>query len=120
MDEQAAHRSTATPVISTVDKLRLLLEITKKISRSLNLDDVLNLVMDTLGSVLPYDAAGIYLIETNDQSGDPYIFKSRVIRGYDISFELVEPRLRLGEGFLGRVAQTGVSIISGDVESDPQ
>ncbi len=47
--------------LSTVDKLRLLLDITKTISRSLDLDELLNLVMDTLGSLLPYDAAGIYL-----------------------------------------------------------
>jgi GAF domain-containing protein len=41
----------------------MLLDITKTISRSLDLDELLNLVMDTLGSLLPYDAAGIYLIE---------------------------------------------------------
>ncbi|QYO67544.1 PP2C family protein-serine/threonine phosphatase [Leptolyngbya sp. 7M] len=107
------------PELSTVDKLRMLLDITKKISRSLDLDEVLNQVMDTLGTLLPYDAAGIYLIETNNE-GDPYIFKSRVIRGYDISFELIEPRLKLGEGFLGRVAQTGKPIISDDVSKDPR
>ena len=103
--------------LTTVDKLRLLLDITNEISRSLDLDEVLNLVMDTLGSLLPYDAAGIYLIEGAD-SKDPYIFKSKVIRGYDISFELVEPRLRMGEGFLGTVAQTGKAIISADVAAD--
>ena len=48
--------------LSVVDKLRLLLDITKKISRSLSLQEVLVLVMDTLDSLLPYDAAGIYLI----------------------------------------------------------
>jgi sigma-B regulation protein RsbU (phosphoserine phosphatase) len=105
--------------LSTVDKLRLLLDITKKISRSLDLDEVLNMVMDTLGSLLPYDAAGIYLIETSDD-GSPYVFKSKVIRGYEISFDLIEPRLRMGEGFLGRVAQTGKSIISPDVTEDPR
>ncbi len=84
--------------LSTVDKLRLLLDITKTISRSLDLDEVLTLVMDTLGSVISYDAAGIYLIEL-DKDGSPYIFKSKVIRGYNISFALVEPRLKLGEGF---------------------
>ncbi len=103
--------------LTTEDKLRMLLDITKKISRSLDLEEVLNLVMDTLGSLLPYDAAGIYLIEHSKES-DPYIFKSKVIRGYDISFELIEPRLKLGEGFLGRVAQTGESIISPDVSKD--
>ena len=40
--------------LSTVDKLRMLLDITKKISRSLDLEEILNLVMDTLGSLIPY------------------------------------------------------------------
>ncbi len=105
--------------LSTVDKLRLLLDITKTISRSLDLDELLNLVMDTLSSLLPYDAAGIYLIEHGKTEEDsPYIFKSKAIRGYEISFELIEPRLKLGEGFLGRVAQTGKAIISPDVSKD--
>lgn len=106
--------------LSTVDKLRLLLDITKTISRSLDLDELLNLVMDTLGSLLPYDAAGIYLIEHETDDLSPYIFKSKAIRGYDISFELVEPRLKLGEGFIGRVAETGKAIISPDVSKDPR
>lgn len=106
--------------LSTEDKLRLLLDITNEISRSLDLDEVLNLVMDTLGSLLPYDAAGIYLIELGADPKDPYIFKSKVLRGYDISFELVEPRLRMGEGFLGNVAQSGEPIISPDVSKDPR
>jgi sigma-B regulation protein RsbU (phosphoserine phosphatase) len=106
--------------LSTVDKLRLLLDITKTISRSLDLEEVLNLVMDTLGSLLPYDAAGIYLIESSPEDSSPYIFKSRVIRGYQISFELIEPRLKMGEGLLGTVAQTGKPIISPDVSQDPR
>ena len=117
-DKVQPNTSVHRPELSTVDKLRMLLDITKEISRSLNLDEVLNLVMDTLGTLLPYDAAGIYLIETEEQTGGQNIFKSRVIRGYDISFELIEPRLKLGEGFLGRVAQTGEAIISPDVNQD--
>src|SRR3954470_23714247 len=85
--------------LTTVDKLRMLLDITKTISRSLDLDEVLNLVMDTLGSLIPYDAAGIYLMEVGTDD-DPYIFKSKAIRGYEISFALVEPRLKIGEGFI--------------------
>ena len=105
------------PNLKTVDKLRLLLDITKKISLSLDLEEVLNLVMDTLGSLIPYDAAGIYLIDSGDD-GSPYISKSKAIRGYEISFALVEPQLRLGEGLIGFVAQTGKPIISPDVSKD--
>ncbi len=104
--------------LSTVDKLRMLLDITKTISRSLDLDEVLNLVMDTLGSLVPYDAAGIYLIEFGPEYADPYVFKSKAIRGYQISFDLIEPRLKMGEGLLGTVAQTGKPIICHDVHSD--
>ena len=112
--------SSLNASLSTADKLRMLLDITKTISRSLDLEEVLNLVMDTLGSLLPYDAAGIYLIDHGEENDDPYIFKSKVIRGYEISFELIEPRLKLGEGFLGRVAQSGRPIISHDVSKDPR
>ncbi len=115
--------SKTTPAmtrLSTVDKLRMLLDITKTISRSLDLEEVLNLVMDTLGSLIPYDAAGIYLIEFSPEDKSPYIFKSRTIRGYQISFDLIEPRLKMGEGFLGTVAQSGKAIISPDVSKDPR
>jgi sigma-B regulation protein RsbU (phosphoserine phosphatase) len=116
---QSKHRTPQkVEEFSTVDKLRLLLDITKTISRSLDLDEVLNLVMDTLGSLIPYDAAGIYLIEFSPEDKDPYVFKSKAIRGYQISFDLIEPRLKMGEGFLGTVAQTGKAIISHDVSKD--
>ena len=116
-DQQTSHTGQR---LSTVDKLRLLLDITKKISRSLDLEEVLNLVMDTLGSLLPYDAAGIYLIAQGVEEGDPYVFTSKVYRGYDVSFEMVEPRLKMGEGFLGHVALSGSPIISPDVSQDPR
>ena len=120
MNESEAPILVSGEKLTTVDKLRLLLDITQKISRSLDLDEILNLVMDTLGSLIPYHAAGIYLIEYDEDGGDPFIFKSKVIRGYDISSELREPQLKLGEGFLGTVAQTRQAIISPDVSQDPR
>src|SRR5436190_15613508 len=118
MADHAQRKNAKVEKLSTVDKLRMLLDITKTISRSLDLDEVLNLVMDTLGSLIHYDAAGIYLVEFHPDDKNPYIFRSRVIRGYKISFELIEPRLKMGEGFLGTVAQSGKPIISHDVSRD--
>ena len=117
MADSNIQRGTPDPQLNAEDKLRMLLEITRTISRSLDLDELLNLVMDTLGSQIHYDAAGIYLMDAGND-GNPYIFKARVIRGYDISFELVEPRIKMGEGFIGRVAESGKSIISPDVSKD--
>ncbi len=119
MIEPIQQSSSPDAELSTVDKLRMLLDITKKISRSLDLDEVLTLVMDTLGSLIPFDAAGIYLIESQVVNGETqYTFKSKAVRGYQISFEMVEPRLKLGEGFIGYVAQTGKPLISPDVSQD--
>lgn len=118
MNDTKENRPSNDKNLSTLDKLRALLDITKTISRSLDLDEVLNLVMDTLGSLIRYDAAGIYLIEFSPDDKNPYVFKSKAIRGYQISFELIEPRLRMGEGFLGSVAQSGHPIVSPDVSKD--
>jgi putative methionine-R-sulfoxide reductase with GAF domain len=106
--------------LSVVDKLRLLLDITKKISRSLDLDEVLKLVMDTLSSLIPYDAAGIYLVDcAKGTSDEPCSFRSAALNGYELG-ELADPKLRVGEGFIGYVAQTGKTILSHDVSKDPR
>lgn len=116
-------QTAATHGLTTIDKLRMLLDITQKISRSLDLQEVLNLVMDTLDSLIPYDAAGIFLIECVDkeqvpEGEEPCTFKTEAVRGYDVQ-ELYDLHLKLGEGFLGSVALSGTPIISNDVRSDP-
>jgi phosphoserine phosphatase RsbU/P len=111
------------PGLTTTDKLRLLLDITKKISRSLDLQEVLNLVMDTLDSLIPYDAAGIFLVKCADQSEvaegeEPCVFQAEAVRGYDID-ELTHLHMKIGEGLLGQVALSGEPINSPDVREDP-
>jgi phosphoserine phosphatase RsbU/P len=121
MTEQV--REAVAPGLTTIDKLRMLLDITQKISRSLNLQEVLNQVMDTLDSLIPYDAAGIFVLQCLDRDSvpegeEPCTFKSEAVRGYDIE-ELSDLHLKLGEGFIGHVAMTGEPIISADVRQDP-
>src|ERR1044072_7278352 len=116
-------KDVAAKGLSTIDKLRMLHDITKKISRSLDLQEVLNLVMDTLDSLIPYDAAGIFVVKCEDKDvvppGDePCVFKSEAVRGYDID-ELSDLPLKLGEGFIGSVALSTHPIISPDVRKDP-
>ncbi|HEU4479673.1 MAG TPA: GAF domain-containing protein, partial [Pyrinomonadaceae bacterium] len=116
-------KEAASQGLTTIDKLRMLLDITKKISRSLDLDEVLNLVMDTLDSLIPYDAAGIFILQCKDPAlvppgEEPCEFKAESVRGYDID-ELSDLHLKLGEGFIGSVALSGQPIISHDVRNDP-
>jgi len=110
--------------LSTIDKLRMLLDISKTISRSLDLDEVLNLVMDTLDSLIPYDAAGIYLVKCSqplaEWDGTPdetCVFHTQAVRGYDID-DLQELHLKMGEGLIGHVAVTGKPYVSHNVGQD--
>lgn len=121
MSEQL--KEITTHGLTTTDKLRMLLDITKKISRSLDLQEVLNLVMDTLDSLIPYDAAGIFVLQCVDkdlisEGEEPCVFRSEAVRGYDID-ELSNVHLKLGEGFIGNVAMSGEPIISHDVRDNP-
>jgi len=116
-------KEAAARGLTTIDKLRMLHDITKKISRSLDLQEVLNLVMDTLDSLIPYDAAGIFVLQCRDKDAvpegeEPCVFKSEAVRGYDID-ELSDLHLKLGEGFIGSVALSATPIISADVRKDP-
>jgi sigma-B regulation protein RsbU (phosphoserine phosphatase) len=112
--------------LSVVDKLRMLLDITKTISRSLDLDEVLNLVMDTLDSLIPYDAAGIYMVkrsrpipEWEGAMDETYVFHTQAVRGYDID-DMQELHLKMGEGLIGHVAVSGKPFISHDVRKEPR
>jgi sigma-B regulation protein RsbU (phosphoserine phosphatase) len=127
MSEQLKEALAPRAGLTTTDKLRLLLDITKKISRSLDLEELLRMVMDTLDSLIPYDAAGIYVIErgregstedsSEDSSESTHVFRTEIVRGYDVD-ELLNLRLKIGEGIIGFVAQTGEPVISPDVRSD--
>lgn len=116
-------KEAAAQGLTTIDKLRMLHDITKKISRSLDLQEVLNLVMDTLDSLIPYDAAGIFVVQCTDKEllppgEEPCTFKSEAVRGYDID-ELSDLHLKLGEGMIGGVALSGAPIIAPDVTKEP-
>jgi phosphoserine phosphatase RsbU/P len=124
MIEQVKEVLAPTVELTVTDKLRLLLDITKKISRSLDLQEVLNLVMDTLGSLIHYDAAGIYILKCTTLNPDAVtnegcVFHTETVRGYDID-DLVDLRLKMGEGIIGHVAISGEPIISNAVRKDPR
>jgi sigma-B regulation protein RsbU (phosphoserine phosphatase) len=125
MIEQVKEAVAPVVQLTVTDKLRLLLDITKKISRSLDLREVLNLVMDTLGSLIPYDAAGIYVLKCSridapaPAANQTCVFTTEAVRGYDID-DLLELRLKMGEGIIGHVALKGDPVISPDVRNDPR
>jgi sigma-B regulation protein RsbU (phosphoserine phosphatase) len=109
--------NTATSAALTVEKkFQLLLEISEKISTTLDLDELLNHLVDTARSVVAYDAAGIYIMK---RSGDHRLIEGMVTRGYEGADAENELLLKFGEGVVGHVVETGMAQIIPNVDVEP-
>ncbi|MCH8125742.1 SpoIIE family protein phosphatase [candidate division KSB1 bacterium] len=90
----------------------MLLELSKNINSTLNLNNVLNLIFDYLNRVIPFDAAGIFLIDPTTNKLIP-----ESIRGYDKE-AVKKAHLKVGRGLTGVVAREGKGIICPDTSKD--
>lgn len=90
----------------------IMYEIGKKLSSSLELDELLREILDSMKQVVSYDAGGIFLVDP--KSGD---LKSIHSVGYDPELEN-NLNLKTGQGLIGHVASTGESLIVPDVSGD--
>ncbi len=91
---------------------QLLYEIGIKLSSTLNLDEVMTEVLDSLRKAIDFDGAGIYLINPESESVDAI----KAI-GYDTDSKL-DTHVKIGEGLIGAVAKTGEPLIVPDVTAD--
>jgi sigma-B regulation protein RsbU (phosphoserine phosphatase) len=91
-----------------------LLEVEKSLSSSLDLDEVLELILDSLLKVVKYDAAVIFLIDRKKQE-----IEHIKARGFDPALE-PDLQLKIGQGLAGWAAQTQKSLIVPNVREDPR
>ncbi len=90
---------------------QLLLDASHLLMSSLNLDEILDAIMNTLQRVVPYNAAGIFLV--NDQGETERI----VDRGYDQSARPILDQ-KANVGLVGWVASTAKPLIIDDAPAD--
>jgi sigma-B regulation protein RsbU (phosphoserine phosphatase) len=90
---------------------QLLLEASRLLLSSLDLDEVVVAIMDSLRRALPYDAAGVFLVGPDGQ------VETIVDRGYNPERRDKLQR-KAGEGLVGWVASTGKPVVVGDVRED--
>ena len=82
-----------------------LAEVSEKISASLELDELLDLIIDSLRVLIPYDAAGIYLLERSSKD-----IQRMVVYGYDQTVEQ-EELMQAGREALQVVIKTEKAVI---------
>jgi sigma-B regulation protein RsbU (phosphoserine phosphatase) len=91
---------------------QLLYEVGKKLSSTLNIDEVLKLILDSLQKVVGFDGGAVFLI--NEEKNEVSTVYSE---GYDNANEEYI-KLKIGQGLVGWVAKTGEAVIVPDVSKD--
>lgn len=88
----------------------LLREISRRLGLDLDTEQLSLLIMDTLDEVIPYDAAGLYLLQNERIAWE-------ALRGYE-NEKLQLVRSKLDKGIMGWVGQHRQSVVVKDVRTD--
>jgi len=94
-----------------LEKLSKLVEASKSVNSTLDLDKLLGLILDAAVKSTDADRGTVYLVDSIKQE-----LWSKVFGGEN----MVEIRLPVGKGISGHVAQAGVTINIPDAYSDPR
>ncbi len=96
-------------------RLSALNEISAIVSQSLELEDILSAVVDKVKQVMGLDIVLIFLLDEDKQ-------ELKLITHREVSEEFVAglKGLKVGEGFNGRVAQTGEPLVIENASEDPR
>lgn len=108
--------------LSAEEKYRLLKDISFKIKDTLDLNVILNHLLDSLKTVIDYDAAGIFVLSEAIEHPD-YHFPGQKIggiakRGYEDHPVETDEMLSKGKGIIGFVINSKESLIIDDVRID--
>jgi len=95
-------------------RLAALNQISSTVSQSLELSKVLSSAIDSITDVMQVDVAMVFLVD--EKTGE---LTCAAYRGVSAEFIRRVDRLKLGEGFNGRVVETGESLYVEDASQDP-
>jgi diguanylate cyclase (GGDEF)-like protein len=97
-----------------VAELHTFLNLSKTLSATLNMEELLRLALHLIGRSLHVDAYSLMLL---DEAGERLVVKAAFGLPEDGALGLT---LRLGEGISGLVAQTGQAMLVPDVSAEPR
>lgn len=110
-----ANHDEISQLRSRVSKLSSLIEVSIIINSTLDLDELVNLVMEKAQTVMQAEASAVMLV--NEESG---FLECQVALG-EVGRQVQETiKLKIGEGIAGWVAQTGEPVIVPDAQKDPR
>lgn len=104
-------------------KYRLLLEIARKISGTLDLQEILEQILAAVRLAIPHHAGGLFVLKENvPLARGPMadLIAGMASAGYDQRPGHSDAMLRSGQGIVGHVIRTAETVLSGDVRADPR
>jgi phosphoserine phosphatase RsbU/P len=108
--------------LSDEKKYKLLLEISHKVRDTLDLNETLDHLLETVKTVVHYDAAGIFVLNQDlayrRHESPRQLIAGIARRGYDPRFIDEDDMLRYGKGIVGHVIFTCTALIVPDVQQD--
>lgn len=110
--------------LTAEQKYRLLLQISERISGTLDLDEILEHVLDALHGVVAYDAAGVFVLTSEapppGRAPARQLIAGMAAHGFPQRPAEDDAMLRLGRGIIGHVIRTGECVVAPDVRLDPR
>ena len=107
-------------VADRTQELAALNAIAEVVSSTLDLQEVLDDALDKTLEVMGVEAGGVYLVQDAQSGADEGILTVASYKGVGPDFVSAIDNLKVGEGFSGRVAQTGEPLVVPDLSSDPR
>lgn len=110
-------RSAITTPAADIDSealagIRTVVEAIRLINRSSELHDMLEAVLDGVASLIPYDAAGVSIVDPETR-----VWRGQQARGYTIAAPRMEPPFE-DKGLVGRVMATGRAMLVRDLRRE--
>jgi phosphoserine phosphatase RsbU/P len=110
-------------VLNSESRFQLLLEVTRAVCTCGDLDDALNQLLERVYSVVPFDAAGIFVLNRAVTIGQPpvstQLIAGMALHGYPAQLSIDDPMFFSGLGIIGHVITNGRTHIAADVRHDP-
>ena len=93
-------------------EIHLITQIALSLANALDLEEVLNLIVDSLKQVVDYDAVGIFVLSPNGQ-----VVEGELLRGYEAG-DSGKVRQKLGQGLMGWAMEHRCPVLVADVSGD--
>jgi len=100
---------------SNEGRLSALNEVSAVVNQSLELEEILNVATDKVSELMALEVALVFILNEEAQE-----LELKTYRGISEEFAVSLKGLKVGEGFNGRVVQTGEPLLVEDASQDPR